>query len=308
MFNKKQIVVALALIASLNTIVSANTWDVTSTWAETIAVTSATTSVDVSWVDVVDANTLSVNFSWELTNWVSDTSDVKIFKDMKVLSSEKDLDDAKKITVKLDEELDFWGFGYSLFSVSSIDTSIDFELNSTTSGSIANSVAWEEWIDHINIVDAKTIEIFLRKDLTSDLTDLKMLKEVKIESMFYDLWTLNVKTNTALMSNSAYFFMFISLKDSMNNEITVTNSMYDFNTPEFQVVSEELNAPTATWALENTASGTELSASWELMPIEDAAMQATSTPDTWAKTNILIALALLLSLAFVAVRRKSFKI
>jgi hypothetical protein len=106
---------------------------------------------------------------------------------MKVASSEKDLDNAKKITVKLDEELDFGGFDYSLFSVSSIDTSIDFNLSSSTSGEVKNTVTGEDGIDSIKIVDAKTIEVNLRKPLTTDLTDLKLLKEVKVASMFFDV-------------------------------------------------------------------------------------------------------------------------
>ncbi len=309
MINKKQIVLSLALIMSLTSIVSADSWALAQetttltqtswTWEDMMTTTSST-SAEVSWVDVVDSNTLSVNFSGNLTNGVSETSDVKLFKDMKVASSEKDLDNAKKITVKLDEELDFGGFDYSLFSVSSIDTSIDFNLSSSTSGEVKNTVTGEDGIDSIKIVDAKTIEVNLRKPLTTDLTDLKLLKEVKVASMFFDVWTLNVKTTTPLLWNSDYFFMFVSLKDKIGSEIRVSNSMYDFKTPELK--TEELSSASGTLAW----TWTELTASWA-MPIETAAMQATATPDTWAKTNILLAIALLLGLAFIALRKKSFR-
>jgi hypothetical protein len=76
--------------------------------------------------------------------------------------------------------------------------------------------------------------------------------------------------------------------------------MYDFKTPELK--TEELSSASGTLAW----TWTELTASWA-MPIETAAMQATATPDTWAKTNILLAIALLLGLAFIALRKKSFR-
>jgi hypothetical protein len=63
--------------------------------------------------------------------------------------------------------------------------------------------------------------------------------------MFYDVGNLNVKTQSALMSNSNYFFMFIALKDNSGKEIPVSNSMYDFATPDFTTLS--------------TASGSEVS-------------------------------------------------
>jgi hypothetical protein len=47
---------------------------------------------------------------------------------MKISKVEKDMDNAKKIKLSLDEGLDFGNVDYSLFSVSSIDTSIDFAL------------------------------------------------------------------------------------------------------------------------------------------------------------------------------------
>jgi hypothetical protein len=55
--------------------------------------------------------------------------------------------------------------------------------------------------------------------------------------MFYDVSNLNVKTQNALMPTSNYFFMFIALKDNNGKEIPVSNSMYDFATPDFSTMS-----------------------------------------------------------------------
>lgn len=308
MINKKQILIAVAIFM-WSTLALANAENMTQTGStQTWSVeTTTNTSVEVSWVDVVDAKTLSVEFSGKLDNGVSADSDVKIFKDMNVVSAEKDLNNAKKVKLTLWEDLDFGGYEYSLFSVSSIETSMDFALNSTSSGKVTNEA--DTWIESIDIVDAKTLEINLKDD-KANITDFKLLKEVKIESMFYDSWALNVQTSSELHSNGNYFFMFVALKDNNGKEIEVTNSMYDFSTGE--LMTEEADSMSGTTSL-MTASGAELSASWaELtgsgLPIEEVAKDVSVTPDTWAKTNILLALTFLLTIAFVVVRKKAFKI
>ena len=308
MINKKQILIAVAIFM-WSTFALANAENMTQTGStQTWSVeTTTNTSVEVSWVDVVDAKTLSVEFSGKLDNGVSADSDVKIFKDMNVVSAEKDLNNAKKVKLTLWEDLDFGGYEYSLFSVSSIETSMDFALNSTSSGKVTNEA--DTWIESIDIVDAKTLEINLKDD-KANITDFKLLKEVKIESMFYDSWALNVQTSSELHSNGNYFFMFVALKDNNGKEIEVTNSMYDFSTGE--LMTEEAASMSGTTSL-TTASGAELSASWaELtgsgLPIEEVAKDVSVTPDTWAKTNILLALTFLLTIAFVVVRKKAFKI
>lgn len=308
MINKKQILIAVAIFM-WSTFALANAENMiqtgsTQTWS---VETTTNTSVEVSWVDVVDTKTLSVEFSGKLDNGVSADSDVKIFKDMNVVSAEKDLNNAKKVKLTLWEDLDFGGYEYSLFSVSSIETSMDFALNSTSSGKVTNEA--DTWIESIDIVDAKTLEINLKDD-KANITDFKLLKEVKIESMFYDSWALNVQTSSELHSNGNYFFMFVALKDNNGKEIEVTNSMYDFSTGE--LMTEEAASMSGTTSL-TTASGAELSASWaELtgsgLPIEEVAKDVSVTPDTWAKTNILLALTFLLTIAFVVVRKKAFKI
>jgi hypothetical protein len=343
MFNKKHILLATALFttllvssASAETWALSNSWQtnsgMTNTWASStwsMAAQSTTTvadsTVEISGVDIIDDSTLSVKIAWSLTNWVSDASEVKIFKDMKISKVEKDMDNAKKIKLSLDEGLDFGNVDYSLFSVSSIDTSIDFALTWTSSWTIKNTVATDAGIDYINIVDAKTVEVYLKKAPTADLTDFKLLKEVKINSMFYDVGNLNVKTQSALMSNSNYFFMFIALKDNSGKEIPVSNSMYDFATPDFTTLSTASGSEVSSWALleptstgaldeslmpSSTSSGETLSwattASWEIA-IEDAAKDVKATPDTWTKTNILLVIALISSLGFVILRKKAFK-
>jgi hypothetical protein len=75
-----------------------------------------------------------------------------------------------------------------------------------------------------------------------------MLKELKVSSMFFDAANLNFKSQTPLTAKSNYFFMFIALKDNGGKEIAVSNSMYDFTTPDFTstTVSTGTVAPTST--------------------------------------------------------------
>lgn len=312
MINKKQIILSILWLFLISGLANAETPDVTTT-SLTWTSSTLTTQVEAKKVDVIDKNTLSVNFSWDLQKWISDTSDVKIFKDIKISKSQKDLDNPKKINLSLDEELDFWGYNYSIFSISSNDVSIDFELTWTSSWTIKNTSTLEDTIDYINIVDAKNIEVYFKKDIEKEITDFKMLKEIWVESMFFDVNNLNIKTKKDLMANSAYFFMFISLKDGELKEIPLINSMLDFVTPAFADVTEEVTWTwevlvwtwtSLTWV---TWSWEILTWSWELWNIEQVAMEAKSTPDTWAKTNILIALAFLLSIWFFLFRRKTFK-
>jgi hypothetical protein len=60
--------------------------------------------------------------------------------------------------------------------------------------------------------------------------------------MFYDSANLNLKSQNPLASNSNYFIMFISLKDNSGKEISVSNSMFDFVTPEFTATTESTEA------------------------------------------------------------------
>jgi hypothetical protein len=106
-----------------------------------------------------------------------------------------------------------------------------------------------------------------------------------------------------LASNEDYILI-LYLKDSQNRDVEVENSLFDFITGEFVSV-EVLSEPVAEIPVvqESEMNGEETPA----QPIEEVAMSVTQTPDTGAKTNILLFLTFILTLSIFLARRKSFK-
>lgn len=312
MVNNKKIygIVALSLIAfntvwatwtqlPVNTVSS--TW-VTSTWiVSTWSVnTWVTSTLKVEWIDFLDSKTLSVKLSNQIDG-ISKDSEVKILEDLSVATSQKDLDNAKKIKVTLNSDLVDWS-SYSLVSVSEgLDTSIDFSLTWDKSKILnSNFVKEETSIEYISVLDNKTIEIFFNKDVKNTTVEFKMFKELKVESNFLDTTNLNVKMFDKLQSKKDYIAI-LSLKDNNLKDIEIVNSLYDFTTPEFpEEKIETLPVLDNTWT---TLSWT--TATW--VAVTDAAMNVTQTPDTWAKTNILILMTFLLTLGLYLSRNKIVK-
>lgn len=314
MLHTKKILATLALLSLSLSAFAAETWTWTvwtwtTAWTWVVAPTSApvvTTTID--GIDFVDSKTLTVKLSNTLT-WISNDSEWKVLEDLWVVSSLKDVDNSKKIKVQLSNDL-VDGTDYSLISISEgLDTSMDFNLSGDKSKIMNSNLSKDEvWIDHISVVDPRNIEVYLNKDSSLTKFEFKMFKELKVESMFLDTNNLNLKLTNDLLSTKDYILI-LTLKDLENKDIEIENSLYDFSTPDFgtqaPVVPETTPVPaewTSTWVL--TWSG---EATWTWAPIADVAMNAKQTPDTWAKTNVLLILTFILSLSIFAIRRKSFK-
>ncbi len=307
MLNKKYNLLAILalLMLSFNAYATNSTWSTqtwsTMTWTTTEVMTTSTT---ISWIDFVDSQTLSVKLSNTLS-WISLDSQAKVLEDIKVLSSEKDTTDVKKIKLQLENDL-VDGNDYSIISVSEwLDTSIDFNLSGDKSKIVNTALMWAEtWIEYISVLDSKTIEIHLNKDLPQGTFEFKVFKEVTASDLFLDVSNLNVKFANPLLSSKDYILI-LTLKDSENKDIEIENSLYDFTTPEFATEVEQIPEMLAsTWAVSETSTW-EVTQSW--VAIEDAAKEVTQTPPTWAKTNILLFLTFILTVAFVLLRKESSK-
>lgn len=304
--NRKYIVSAVAVVSLFtNAAFASGTLDIPAQSGAVAPMESATgtaltaapsvLSVEVSKVDFVDSKTVTVAFNGALPSGVSPDSDVKLFRDMKVVSATKSLDDAKKVVVELQDDIVFDGSLYNLFSVAADEQSIDFTaVEGTTTYANPETASV---IASVNVTAPKTLELTFTADVATPTLELKLLKETKKSNMFFDGANLNIALEQSLSPNTNYFFMFLSLKDESQKEVEVTNSMYDFVSPE--VFSDtlidqtlELNAGTG----EVTASG---------LTVEQAATEVTNTPSTWAKTNLLIAVTFLLSIAYFVVRRRT---
>lgn len=318
MNNGKKIFVAIMVAWLWINLSFASTWAVTSTtstwntmtwvvstWA-LINTWNTISPLKIDWIDFLDNKTLSIKLSNQL-EWISKDSEVKILEDLSVASSVKDIDNAKKVKVTLTSDLITWS-SYSLVSVSEwVDSSIDFTLWDNKTKILnpefdKNATS----IEYISVLDNKTIEVYFNKDIKATSVEFKMFKELKVENTFLDTTNLNVKLLDNLASKNDYIAI-LSLKDLNSKDIEIVNSLYDFVTPEFPEVKVETN----TWAID-TLSGSSLT--WTTLSwattwswVEELAMAAKNTPDTWAKTNILIFMTLLLTLGLFVFRKNAVK-
>lgn len=310
--TKKILTIAILSAISLNAFASdistgalTSTWVSTSTWevAQILEEVNLESS-SISWVDAIDAQTLSVRLSTILSG-ISPDSEWKILEDVKVLEVIKDLDNAKKIKLNLESDL-IDGKNYSIISVSEgLDTSIDFNLSWDKTKIINAALVPEEtWIEYISVLDSKTVEIYLNKEVSLEKYEFKTFKELNVDSMFLDTTNLNLKLADTLSSNKDYILI-LTLKDLENKDIEIDNSLFDFVTPEF-----------ATPVLEELSSAEELTNTWtEILDattqsgetVETVAMNVTQTPPTWTETNILLFLTFILTLSIFLAKRKSFK-
>ena len=283
-------------------VTTAMTWVATPTSAAMTGTIS--TSVKVWSVDTVDKTTLTVKLDWALTSWVSPQSELKVLKDLNVASSAKNATDWKVLDVTLAEELSLSGANYSLLSLGDLDLNVDFAVN-WVGTKVDNTKAWTElaW-KTLEVVDAKTLKITFNKDLGTTLPSFKLLKDVKVESVFFDTTNLNVKLSDGLTKDSAYILMVLALKDNLGKDVEVENSLFDFRTPATIVWDEVLassGALTGSWENLTSSGGT-----WS--DIAAVAMDAKTTPDTWTKENLIILMSLMLATWIFIFRKKSLKI
>lgn len=297
MIHTKKILTMIAL-----GVISLNSFAADDVNLETLldeAVSEATTtqvkSTNIVMVEAIDSQTLTVTLSNALDG-ISDTSEAKILEDVQVVSATKKMDDAKKIHLVLDADL-ISGKNYSIISVSEwLDTSIDFQFAGNTSKIENTLLTSEVWIEYISVVDNRNIEMYLNQELDTDRFDFKVFKEINSESVFLDTTNVNIKLASPLNSHEDYILI-LNLKDAQNKDIEVENSLYDFITGEFVSVME---VPVVEVSVDNTMKTSD-------QPIEEVAMNLTQTPDTGAKTNILLFLTFILTLSIFLARRKSFK-
>lgn len=303
MVHTKKILTMIALWAISFNSFAADDMNLESLLTEAMSeTTSQVRSTNIVRVEAIDSQTLTVTLSNALDG-ISDASEAKILEDVRVVSATKDLDDAKKIHLVLDADL-VSGKNYSIISVSEgLDTSIDFQFAGNTSKIENTLLTSEVGIEYISVVDNRNIEMYLNKESDVERFDFKVFKEISSESMFLDTTNVNIKLTSSLASNEDYILI-LNLKDSQNRDIEVENSLFDFITGEFVSV-EVISEPVAEVPVvqEPEMSGEETPA----QAIEEVAMSVTQTPDTGAKTNILLFLTFILTLSIFLARRKSFK-
>ncbi len=251
---------------------------------------------EVNSVKAIDNKTINVLLNeqnglvdWEIA-W-----ELKLLNDVQVLSVEKDTVDTKKVSVYLWENKLLPNKSYSLLTVFGSEWSIDFKTKSTLENiEILNTwlVEWQR-MDHIFIKDSNTIEIYYTNPLSSTDFEYKLLSSVDIDKVTKTSNNLIINTKDLLKDNSSYIIMLISIMDTNSNEVEFADWIYDFTT---EIFPKNKVIKTSEKITSNNNKST----------IETVSLNVAESPDTWAETNVLIALTFILS-GFVFLRKKIFR-
>ncbi len=190
---------------------------------------------------------------------------------------------------------------------------------------------WDQWIEKIKIVTLRTIEVYFKKSLDESEFEFKIWKKINSSSIIpnnIDKKTISIKLIDNLEANSDYITTISELKSTSGDSITFENWFFDFssawaNIPvvkwwdkslEEQLMNKlewtntssnssiEMNSALSEeikkllWESEEETKSWTTSWSWEKEEVrtqlENLALDAKQTPDTWAETWVLILLAL----------------
>ncbi len=242
-------------------------------------------------IEAIDNNTVELTASKDVI--FSDTKvdgELKLLKDVWVSFSSKDPQNSKKVLLNLSSDLTI-NTSYSLIAIIGSEWSIDFKIAGTLIWEILNVdlIAGEIWIQKVNVVDKRTIELYFTSDLIKDQFEFKILSEVEttgIKSDWVSKLTLEIAKNIEKSTN--YILMVSWLKDVDWKVITFNEDLYEFKTTEnlvkavseSQIISVISDIVTSTWNLNEIAA------------------RINKTPEAGTTSLILVVLTLLWSLAF----------
>lgn len=244
-------------------------------------------AADLQKIEVVD--------NWNITVWTTNDLvlepwkevkwDLKVLKDQIVSFAAKDPQNPKKIILNLVYELEK-NKKYTILWIDWAEANMNF--------STWDELKWEYKneeeslaslkIEKINIFDPKTVEIFYNEDIKKDdfifrfLTDLEVKNKVALTE---DIININLKE--PLEDLTSYMIISSFLEDKDWKEVKLKDIIYEFETkkdlkkfyelPEKEILKEEV----------------AVKDEWN---IEEIAMKLEKTPESWAKTNILILLTI----------------
>lgn len=271
-------------------------------------------------------------------NW-----ELKLFETLNIIESTIDIDNSNKVIIYLWNDI-LPNSSYSLLSLSPINSAFDFDIkNDVIDFSMVNNnlFEWFEWIESIRTIDSRTMEVTFNVDLTWLKLDFNLLADKNVNSIYSYNWDdISILIDETFSTDTNYILMFLSLQDTFWNNIDFWEWVYDFTTSGefiFEVEDNiELNsAPEEDYTEEVIPENIELEeviieedmiekietdeieiisiddknelveSNEDLKSIEEIAMEATRTPDTWASEIIILLLAMLLSLSFVLYKKEA---
>lgn len=229
---------------------------------------------------------------------VSVEGDVKILKDIPVSFSVKDAENLKKVLINLSSDLTA-NTSYSLISILWANWNIDFSIWDFLQWEISNLhlLANEEWIEKIDILDSRTMELYFTNDLSDDTFEFKILSEIETDWLKSDGNNiLQLEVAKALEASTNYIIMVLTLQDVNGNTLTFDEDLQDFTTPADLVAA----IPAEETVIAEVYTEPEKVDEWN---IEEVALTA-APPETWTATSLLILFAVIANTIFFL--RKKF--
>lgn len=266
------------------------------------SVFSAVNAADLEKIEVLDNGTISAKTTSDLVLAKSEVKgDLKVLKDYVVTYAIKDKENAKKVTLNLTYELEK-NKNYTIIWVDWAEANMNFSILDKIAWEYQNSDKSSTWlkIEKINIIDSKTVEIYYNEDLKAEEFLYRFLSDLPVKNK---VWTsensIDIVLEKPLKEMTPYIIISNSLEDKDWKAVEMKETIYEFETldnllnvfPEEPKVEENLDS--AWTASVNT---------WN---IEEIALKAGKTPDTWAATWVLVLLTLMIVWAIWVSFRKS---
>lgn len=256
-----------------------------------------------------DISFSSINVEWE----------IKLLKDVPISFNSIDLDNSKKVLLNLTNDLDI-NTSYSLITIIGTDWNIDFNISDTLEWEILNLslLEWEEWIEKINILNSRTIELYYTSDLKDDVFEFKILSDIWLDSLSSE-WNNKLKLNVSkkLELSTSYIIMILALEDALWNTISYNEDLHEIITPsnfwniieetpivEEPIIIEENKVPEIIEPITEVDPDEEIInemikedpvVDWN---IAEVAMGTEETPETGTSTWILLLLVLIWNFLF----------
>ncbi|MDD3303072.1 MAG: hypothetical protein PHN31_05965 [Candidatus Gracilibacteria bacterium] len=237
------------------------------------------------------------------------SGDIKLFKDLSIVSATKDSLVPNKINISLNDDLTI-GSTYNLFPVFGAEGSADFIFEEPANIKILES----EGISSITMKDKKNIEVYFNT-LNGDEFEFKLLKEINIVENSSSGGNLILKTDKSIELNTDYILMILSLSD-IQNIYKIDEPIFNFDIKENstfektetdQSIKDNFTAP-VTETINPVENDTELNAGIEDTStgnLNNVALDTKQTPDTGAETWVLMFLTLIMSSFYFLARRFS---
>ncbi len=271
--------------------------------------TSYAADIESDSMDVVDTNTIEfslenqVNVDVWFIEW-----EVKILNDIEISSVEKDPEEFRKVIIHLWKTKLKENRAYSLLTILWAEWNLDFVIwNTMNDFEIKND--WnldEQAIESIIIRDESTIDVYYKDYPGEEDIEFKLLSPLEIGS-FERIWTIDnndyrINLWSSLEVENSYILMLVSITDNNDEVVEFQDWIYDFVTDESleEVIDDEGDV------VEEDSVVEEESGTGEVDTVDNLSLNAAETPDSWAETNVLIALTFLVN-SFVFMRKKIFK-